>query len=62
MGSTESSPANVQLENGEVVEAPRAVVVAVEGPESFSLLGDSIGKCPSKPEEGVGTCCVYFRY
>lgn len=62
VGSSASSAAYVHLEKGEVVEASRGVVVAVEGPEALSLLGDSIKKCPSKTEEGVGTCCLYFRY
>ncbi|GMH36944.1 hypothetical protein BSKO_04817 [Bryopsis sp. KO-2023] len=59
--SSEGELARVELANGDVVEAPGGVVVAVEAPQASSLLGDILGKSPSKSEDGVGTCCLYFR-
>ena len=38
-----------------------AVVVATEGPTALRLLGQALQAAPSKQENGVGTCCLYFR-
>ncbi|GBF94145.1 hypothetical protein Rsub_07132 [Raphidocelis subcapitata] len=53
--------ARVSLADGRSVEARRGVVVATEGPEAQRLLGAALKASPSKPEGGVGTCCLYFR-
>ena len=39
----------------------RAVVVATEGPAALRLLGKALEAAPSKEQNGVGTCCLYFR-
>ncbi|EFJ49392.1 hypothetical protein VOLCADRAFT_80651 [Volvox carteri f. nagariensis] len=51
----------VTLADGTKLTARRGVVVAVEGPEAGRILGGALQSSPSKPEPGVGTCCVYFR-
>lgn len=61
VGTSTSGPAHVMLEDGEELGASGGLVVAVEGPEASTLLGEPLAKLPSKPEPGVGTCCLYFR-
>ena len=39
----------------------KAVVVATEGPAALRLLGKALEAAPSKEQNGVGTCCLYFR-
>ena len=59
--SRSSGGATVRFEGGKSVTARRAVVVATDGPAAQQLLGKAITANPSKPEAGVGTCCLYFR-
>lgn len=40
--SKDGSPAHVQLEGGQTVTAAKGVVVAVEGPEAWRLLGEAM--------------------
>ncbi|KAI8473014.1 MAG: hypothetical protein J3K34DRAFT_453716 [Monoraphidium minutum] len=54
------APARVVLSDGRSVAARRGVVVATEGPEAARLLGERLQASPSKPQAGVGTCCLYF--
>ncbi len=54
-------PATVRLADGGEVAARRGVVVATDGPAAAALLGSALADSPSKPEQGVGTACVYFR-
>ena len=56
-----SGGATVQLEHGQSIHARKAVVVATDGPAAQKLLGKVLNANPSKPEAGVGTCCLYFR-
>ncbi|GIL82041.1 hypothetical protein Vretimale_1587 [Volvox reticuliferus] len=51
----------VILADGTKLTARRGVVVAVEGPEASRILGGALQSSPSKPDPGVGTCCLYFR-
>ncbi|GLC46739.1 hypothetical protein PLESTB_001358300 [Pleodorina starrii] len=51
----------VTLADGSKITARRGVVVAVEGPEASRILGPALQSSPSKPQPGVGTCCLYFR-
>lgn len=51
--------ATITLADGNSLAA-KAVVVAVEGPEAGRLLGPALAAAPSKPAQGVGTCCLYF--
>lgn len=44
----------------QVVEARRAVVLAVEGPEASRLAPALLGASPSAAGPGVGTVCLYF--
>jgi hypothetical protein len=41
-GAAAGSPARVQLANGQTVTAAKGVVVAVEGPEAWRLLGGAM--------------------
>ena len=50
----------VRLENGDVVTAKRAVVLAVEGPEAVRLAPAQLAASPSAAGPGVSTVCVYF--
>ncbi|KAL6748117.1 oxidoreductase-like protein [Haematococcus lacustris] len=59
-GQRAGQAARVRLAGGGEVAARRGVVVAVEGPEALRLLGPALQASPSKPEPGVGTCCLYF--
>ncbi|KAG2482905.1 hypothetical protein HYH03_018187 [Edaphochlamys debaryana] len=52
---------SVRLADGTALTARRGVVVAVEGPEAGRMLGGAMQSTPSKPEPGVGTCCLYFK-
>lgn len=56
-----SGGAIVRLEGGKCLTARKAVVVATDGPAAQQLLGKALSADPSKPEAGVGTCCLYFR-
>ena len=61
-GNGQGRPENracVVLHNGQKLCAD-AVIVAAEGPEAAKLLGSALLASPSKPERGVGTCCLYF--
>lgn len=58
---TASQPPTVTLEDGQVLQPLRGVVVAVEGPSAGPLLGPLLQDSPSKPLPGVGTCCLYFK-
>eukprot|EP00879_Flechtneria_rotunda_P009267 GHRR01009701.1.p1 GENE.GHRR01009701.1~~GHRR01009701.1.p1 ORF type:complete len:266 (+),score=80.77 GHRR01009701.1:1363-2160(+) len=51
----------VVLASGQTVAADKGVIVAVEGPEAWRVLGDAIDVAPSKSEMGVGTCNLYFK-
>jgi len=42
LAAKDGSPAQVQLADGRAVLAPKGVVVAVEGPEAWRLLGDAM--------------------
>ena len=53
--------AAVRLDDGKLVTASKGVVVATDGPAAQQLLGKALSANPSKPEAGVGTCCLYFR-
>lgn len=55
------SPPQVQLASGQTISAPKGVVVAVEGPEAWRILGEAMDVAPSKSEMGVGTCNLYFK-
>ena len=59
--SSGSGGALVRLADGTTVSARRGVVVATDGPAAARLLGSSLEATPSKPDPGVGTCCLYFR-
>lgn len=51
----------VHMQDGKSFKARKGVVVATDGPTAQSLLGKALTANPSKPEAGVGTCCLYFR-
>ena len=51
---------SVRLAKGSPLTA-RSVVVATEGPSARQLLGAALEAAPSKQQDGVGTCCLYFR-
>eukprot|EP00878_Enallax_costatus_P001897 GHUV01002057.1.p1 GENE.GHUV01002057.1~~GHUV01002057.1.p1 ORF type:complete len:492 (+),score=106.65 GHUV01002057.1:377-1852(+) len=55
------NPPQVQLTTGHTVSAPSGVIVAVEGPEAWRILGEAMDVAPSKSEMGVGTCNLYFK-
>lgn len=59
-GGGSGPPARVVLSDGRSIVAKKAVVVATEGPEARRLLGEKLQASPSKSEDGVGTCCLYF--
>lgn len=54
-------PPQVQLSTGQTISAPGGVIVAVEGPEAWRILGEAMDVAPSKSEMGVGTCNLYFK-
>ena len=51
---------SVVLNDGQVLAATTAVVVATEGPSAKKLLGAALEVAPSKKAAPVGTCCLYF--
>lgn len=59
-GAKNGKPAFVRLRSGETITAD-AVVVATDGPQATHLLSGIIDDSPSKPEDGVGTSCLYYR-
>lgn len=61
VNSLSSGGSEVHLEDGTSLLARKAAVVATDGPTAKGLLGDALSESPSKPEAGVGTCCLYFR-
>ena len=50
----------MSLQGGGTVTAARGVIVAADGPAAVRLLGEPLHSSPSKPNDGVGTACVYF--
>jgi len=58
--AADGGPAQVSMEGGGSIAAARGVIVAADGPAAARLLGDSLHSSPSKPDDGVGTACVYF--
>ena len=45
------------------ISAKKAVVVATDGPSALEILDRNLlAGAPSKESDGVGTCCLYFRY
>eukprot|EP00877_Chromochloris_zofingiensis_P002485 jgi/Chrzof1/12237/Cz06g26180.t1 len=59
-GGPDSRP-KVMLTDGTTLQPAKGVVVAVEGPEARRILGDALQASPSKQEQGVGTCNLYFK-
>ena len=55
-------PSVTLAESETTISAKKAVVVAADGVSAAKLLNDDLWKkAPSKKEQGVGTCCLYFR-
>lgn len=54
----------VELEGEKgLITAEYGVVVATDGPAASGILDSALlDAAPSKASEGVGTCCLYFRY
>lgn len=54
--------ASASLSDGSTLSSSKGVVVATEAPAAVRLLGRALDGSPSKTEDGVGTCCLYFRF